>query len=354
MECIAEKHFLRFASQLARSPWLHSGYSDPQGYLPLRRAICRRLRRLQGITVRPEQVVVTSGLIQSLNLLAEVLFEPGDTVWVETPGYPAAEEIFCFRGLKTAPAAADASGLDVARAAREAPRAKGVFLASASQYPLGVPLAEDRAGALLDWAAGSEGWIIEDGTDGFLSLEGHPWQSLLQRAGNEECVIFVESFSLLISPAFKMGYIVLPEAFAEVCTAVKFLSDRSSGEGSQALLAEFLDSDAYDSFYRRISRRYRHRFGVLKNCVMERLTPYGRLMPAQFGCRAAFELTAPVRDAELSSILAGEGIPLRTISACCRGEVRKNGLILGFGTSTEKEIRDAVEHIARACEHLCG
>lgn len=347
---IAEKHFLRFAAQLARSPWLHRSYSDPQGYLPLRHAICRRLLKTQGVRVRPEQVVVTSGFVQSLSLLAEILFDPNDAIWLEDPGYATIYEIFRFRNRTTCPVPVDLQGFDIEKALEVSPQAKGVCLSPASQYPLGTPLSDNRAAALLDWAHRTDGWIIEDGTDGVISLGGSPYRSLLGRAGNSETVAYVESFSLLISPSLRIGYIVLPEAFAEVCTAAKYLSDRGSAESSQALLAEFLDSDSYDSFVRRLNRRYRQRFDLLRTVAEESLRPYGRLRPALFGCRVALELSAPVDDKALCADLARDGILLQPISTTCRGNAKMNGLILGFGTSSESEIRSGVMKIAEYCE----
>lgn len=354
MNCIAEKHFLRFAAQLARSPWLHHTYSDPQGYLPLRHAICRRLFKSQGIQVRPEQVVVTSGFVQSLSLLAEVLFAPGDTIWMEEPGYMTIDSIFRFRNLTVTPVSVDVLGFDVEKALELNPHAKGVCLSPASQYPMSVAMSDNHASALLDWARRDGGWIIEDGTDSVISLGGHPYRSLLQRAGKDETVVYVDSFSLQISPSFRVGYIVLPEAFSEVCTAVKYLSDRGSAENTQALLAEFLDSDSYESFIRRLNRRYRQRFEMLRANAEETLSPYGKLWPAQFGCRVAFELSVPVSDRALCAELAKDGILLQPLSASCRDGMKMNGLLLGFGTSSEEEIRYGVRRIAEHCEGLLG
>lgn len=207
---------------------------------------------------------MTSGLVQSLSLLAEVLFEPGDAVWVENPGYTTVEEVFRFSGLKTVPVPVDDGGLDLERALEIDRRAKGVFVSSASQYPLSVPLVEKRAQDLLDWASATGGWIIEDRTDGILSLENPNVRPSLQWPEFRDGLVYVESFSLLIAPDFRLGYIVLPQAFAETCTAAKFLTDRSLGEAAQAVLAEFLDSEFYDGFIRRLNRRYRQRFSMLK------------------------------------------------------------------------------------------
>ena len=352
MECIAEKHYLRFAAQLARSPWLHSSYSDPQGYLPLRHAVCRRLRRSQGISIDPARVVITTGLVQGLSLLAEVLFSPSDVVWVENPGYPTVWETLEYRGLTAAAVPTDAEGINVRQALAQAPNARGVFVSTASQYPLGAALSEARGAELLDWAQRTGGWIVEDGTDGAISLGGRPYRSLFQASGAAECVAYVESFSLLIAPGIRAGYIVLPEAFAEVCAAAKYLTDRTTNESTQALLAEFLDSDVYESFWRRFNRRYRQRYDALCAAVHERLAPFGALLPAEYGCHAAFVLKSPISDAALSGALAGEGIRVRPLSMCCRDEVNVRGLLLGFGTTGEEQIREAVGRIAAHCERL--
>ncbi len=352
MELIADKNFLRLSAQLARSPWLHNTYSDPQGYLPLRKAICVRLRESQGVMVKPEQVVITSGLIQTMSLLAQVLFNPGDTVWGEDPGYTTISEIFRFRGLLTAPVGVDENGADIERAMETSPHAKGIFISVASQYPMSVPLADERAEALLDWSRRTGGWIIEDGTDGMISLTGKPYVSLFHRAGGVNRVIFTESFSLLIAPGLRLGYVVLPAPFAEVCTAVRYLSDRSSAERSQALLADFLNSDFYNSFARRLARHYKQCYGVLRSQVQNRLAPYGRLWPAKFGCHVAFELTTPIEDTALSERLAEKGIPLKTLSSFCEGEKNVNGLLLGFGTSSKKEIIEAIDCIATVCDDM--
>lgn len=352
MECIAEKHFLRFAAQLARSPWLHNSYSDPQGYLPLRHAICRKLRQFQGLIVHPEQIVITNGLIQSINLLSEILFEPEDPIWIENPGYSTVEDTLRFRNLNPISVPVDLKGFDTAKALAVNPNAKGVFLSSASQYPLSIAMEENRAQALLEWARQTRGWIIEDGTDGIISLSGKPFCSLLKQNEMHDGVIYIESFSLQIAPGFRMGYIVVPETFAKVCTAAKFLTDRNTGESSQALLAEFLDSDVYDSYIRRLNRRYRQRYAVLQMAVEEKLSSYGELLPAQYGCRVVFSITAPISDLELCSELSKAGIHLRALSACCRGEAFVNGVILGFGTSSESEIWKAVGCIGHCCAKL--
>ena len=217
-----------------------------------------------------------------------------------------------------------------------------------------MPLSEKRATALLDWARRCNGWVIEDATDSVIRLAGRPYCSLLQRAENDETVVYVESFSLQISPSFRVGYMILPEAFAEVCTAAKYLSDRNSAETSQALLSEFLDSDSYSSFIRRLNRRYRERYELLRTTAEEMLRPYGRLWSAEFGCRVAFELSVPVNDKDLCAYLRKEGILLQPLSSCCFDNAKINGLILGFGTSSEEEIRCAVERIACLCENLAG
>jgi GntR family transcriptional regulator/MocR family aminotransferase len=147
-------------------------YGDPAGYAPLREAIAAYLGEARAVRCEPSQVIVVTGAQQAVDLAARVLLDPGDTAWVEDPGYQGARGALIAAGIRLAPVPVDGEGLDVQRGARSAHGARLVYVTPSHQYPLGVTMSLNRRLALLEWASASGAWILED--DYASTVRGRP------------------------------------------------------------------------------------------------------------------------------------------------------------------------------------
>jgi GntR family transcriptional regulator/MocR family aminotransferase len=186
------------------------GQGDPQGYLPLRKAIAEYVGPARGVRCDAHQIIVTSGTQQALDLIARMLLDPGDAVWLEDPGYPGARFAFRAAGARIIPVPVDRQGLVVAHAAAQCPDARLAYVTPANQFPLGATMSPRRRVELLDWAASHNAWIIEDEYDAEYRYTGPPVPSLqsLDRSG---CVIYVGTFTKMLfnswaSSFFRSGF----------------------------------------------------------------------------------------------------------------------------------------------------
>ena len=186
-----------------------TGYPPPQGLPELRAQIAAHLAATRGLLADPANIVVTAGTQQALRIAAELLLDPGDTAWVEDPGYIAGRGALLAAGATPVPVLSDAEGLDVAAGIQRAPDARLALVAPSHATPLGGALPIGRRLALLDWAGRANAWILEDDCDSEFRWSGHPLPPLatLDRAGR---VIYCGTFSKTLAPALRLGFAVVP------------------------------------------------------------------------------------------------------------------------------------------------
>jgi GntR family transcriptional regulator/MocR family aminotransferase len=177
--------------------------------LPLREALAEYLRAARAVRCEPEQVVITAGTQQGVDLAIRVLFEPGDEAWVEDPGYPPSRLALAAAGVRTRPVPVDAQGLDVRAGLRGAPHARAAFVTPSNHYPLGVVLSMPRRLELLAWARATGAWIVEDDFDSEFRYAGRPLASL-QGLDDGERVIYVGTFNKVLFAGLRLGFVVVP------------------------------------------------------------------------------------------------------------------------------------------------
>jgi GntR family transcriptional regulator / MocR family aminotransferase len=182
---------------------------DPAGYAPLRRAIAGYLAIARGISCSTRQIFITAGYQGALSLVSRTLLAPGDAVWFENPGYFWARDALAMAGAAIIPVPVDRDGLDVRFAAKRAPKARLAVVTPSHQCPLGVTLSLPRRLELLAWAAKTGAWVIEDDYDSEFRYLGRPLPALksLDDAGR---VLYAGSFSKVISPGLRLGYLIVP------------------------------------------------------------------------------------------------------------------------------------------------
>jgi GntR family transcriptional regulator/MocR family aminotransferase len=230
----------RVASRVYRNaPRSLYGQGDPARYQPLRRAIAEYVGRSRGVRCSPEQVVVTSGAQQALDLLARLLLDADDEVLMEDPGYPGASQAFHVAGAKVIPIPVDSEGLQVGKGIELAPRARVAYVTPANQFPLGTVMSAKRRVELLGWAIRSGAWIIEDEYDAEYRYFGKPVASLhsMDTSGS---VLYVGTFTKMLFNALRLGFVVLPERLVETFERARSYMDRHPATLDQAVLAEFI------------------------------------------------------------------------------------------------------------------
>jgi GntR family transcriptional regulator/MocR family aminotransferase len=194
----------RIAARRARTfrSWLQTD-DDGRGYRPLREAIADYLGSSRGVRCSSGQVIVVSGVQQALDLLARLLLKQGDPVWMEDPGYFGATIAFANAGAQLIPVPVDEHGLSVSAGQRVCPRAKGVYVTPAHQFPLGMTMSLERRMAILKWASRTGAFVIEDDYDSEYRFEGRPVPAM-QSLDRESNVIFIGSFNKLLFRRFAL------------------------------------------------------------------------------------------------------------------------------------------------------
>jgi GntR family transcriptional regulator/MocR family aminotransferase len=331
-------------------------YGDPAGYAPLREAIAAYLGEARAVRCEAAQVIVVTGAQQAVDLAARVLLDPGDTAWVEDPGYPGARGALVAAGIRPAPVPVDAEGLDVRHGARHAAGARLVYVTPSHQYPLGVTMSLHRRLALLEWASRSGAWILEDDYDSEYRYAGRPLAALqgLDAAGR---VIYAGTFSKVLFPALRLGYLVVPGELVDAFVAARALADRHSPSVTQAALADFIDGGHFARHIRRTRALYAERQAALVRAAGRALDGLLEVGPAEAGMHLMGWLPEGVDDRAAARAALGreiDALPLSGYRARPAGRGARGGLMLGYAAYTPRELEDACARLAPALRTVRG
>lgn len=281
---------------------LHHG--PTRGLPALREAIAAHVGLTRGVKCAAEQVVITAGTQQSLDLIARLVLDEGDRVWMEDPGYTAITQLLRACGAQVIGVPVDEEGLDCAAGSRRARLAKLAYVTPSCQFPLGNTLSLQRRLDLLRWAGESGALIFEDDYDSQLGFADRPLVALqsLDRTG---CVVYSNSFSKMLFPSLRLGFIVVPERLVDAVTAARSVLQRFPSMLEQAVLAEFISAGHMEQHMRRMRELYTMRLQTLTETVRREIPDVMDLAPVRSGlqvvgwlgkgidelaaCRAAFE-----------------------------------------------------------------
>jgi GntR family transcriptional regulator/MocR family aminotransferase len=327
------------------------GYADPAGYEPLRDAIAQHLRAARHLRCTAKEIIVMSGSQQSLDLLARVLIDPGEAVWVEEPGYVGARGAFIAAGARLVPVPVDRSGLNVEAGIALEPNPRLIFISPSRQHPLGVTMSLERRQDLLAFAERSGAWIIEDDYDSEFRYRGSPLPAV-QSLDRSERVIYLGTFSKTLLPSFRLGFMAVPETLAAAFANAKGVIDRHPPLLEQMTLLEFMRKGQFAAHVRRMRRLYEDRQTVLIEEIEAKTSGFLRIEPADTGMHLIGYLPPGVDDLEFCAAARAKGISLRPLSACFMAEPRQSGVILGFAAIPPKRIRWGVEQLAAVIDDL--
>jgi GntR family transcriptional regulator / MocR family aminotransferase len=319
-------------------------YGDRTGFRLLRETLASYLRTARSLHCEAEQVMIVAGSQQALEISARVLLDPGSSVWVEQPGYRLAQDAFVLNGCNLVPVPIDEEGLDVAAGIRRCPEARAALVTPSHQYPLGVTMSASRRFQLLEWAQATGSWIIEDDYDSEYRYESLPIASL-QGLDASARVIYVGTFSKVLFPALRLGYIVIPPDLIEAFLTVRWAMDLGPPSFYQEVLADFIGEGHFARHIRRMRVLYRERRSALVESIREELGTMVEVLGGEAGMHLTVTLPNKIHDLEIAERAARENLWLWPLSPNYLGEATRSGFVLGFGGTEVAEIPGAVRKL---------
>jgi GntR family transcriptional regulator/MocR family aminotransferase len=322
-------------------------YPDPAGHHPLREMIAAYLGLSRGITISADQVWVTGGFQGALSLITSAVLRPGDAVCVEDPGYPPARDALLAARARLVPVPVDSHGMHVETAIEHAPKACMVLVTPTHQSPLGVSLSLERRLALLTWAASSGAWVLEDDYDSEFRYTGHPLPAL-KSLDHADRVLFAGSFSKVLFPGLRLGYLVVPDALTEDIARANRLLQAGQPILEQRVVASFMA----EGHFARHLRRMRSLYAARRNALAEALS-------ATFGYRVKLALQAggmhliarfadAIDDNELARRALAHGLVPTALSSLTVRHACGTGLLLSFTNIPATEAPTMAARLAAA------
>ncbi|HTK00667.1 MAG TPA: PLP-dependent aminotransferase family protein [Bordetella sp.] len=312
-------------------------YAPGGGYPPLRRAIANYLRVSRGTTCAPEQIIVTTGIHQSIDLAIRLLCDVGDEVWVEDPCYWGVRNLLLSSGLNPVPIAVDAEGMNPSP--RQLSRPPRLIICTPShQYPLGCVMSLQRRRMLLEYARAHGAWIIEDDYDSEFRYGVGPLAPL-QGLDQDGQVIYVSSFSKVLFPGMRVGYMVVPEAIADLCAKGIAELYREGQMMAQATLGEFIDGGHLASHIRRMRTLYQQRRDALLQAIQDTYEDRLPVLGGDAGLHLVLGLPDTADDTDVARRAEAAGIMVRALSGYYASRrAARGGLILGYACVPQARI----------------
>lgn len=328
------------ARELRPSASAARGLGHPAGHGGLRAAIARHIGLSRAVRASADDVVVTNGIQQALDLICRVMVGPGDGVAVEDPGYPPARMLFRSLGATVVEVPVDAEGLCV-DALPDGVRV--VYVTPSHQFPLGMPMSLRRRMALVEWAGRHGAVVIEDDYDSEFRFGGRPIDPLqsVDRAGH---VIYVGSFSKVMLPSLRLGFLVAPAPLRDALRAAKYVTDWSTSLPTQAALARFIDDGLLARHIRRMRQEYAARHERITTALTQDFPARLDVVPSSAGLHVTAYATGDL--AELVGRARASGVALHTLSEVAMSPSVRPGLVFGYGAIAAPDIGPALRRLA--------
>lgn len=343
-------------SRLLRQAWQNPNEREcldlpAEGHLRLRREIASFLGAVRGLVCAADDVVVTSGTSGALDVVSRMILDPGDEVWVEEPGFIEARWALTAAGAKLVPIPVDDKGLVVAEGIRRAPRAKLIVVTPSHQYPLGVGMHLERRLELLDWANRNDVWVIEDDYNSEFRHQDSMIASLrsLDREGR---VIYFGTFSKIMMPNLRLGYMVAHRRFIDSFAKGRARIDVHTSGVGQLALAEFMREGHLLRHLRGMRRIYAARRSALIEAIEQSMPDDLAVSSAVTGLHLVALFTpsmqARLSDREAAARLKQAGLHVQPLSQNFLETPTREGLVLGYGRLAVEDARPMLTRIA-AC-----
>lgn len=326
-------------------------YQDTAGYRPLREAIAAYLGTARGVRCTSEQIMIVSGSQGGLDLVARVLLDAGDAAWVEDPGYPGIRGALVASGARIIPVPIDAEGLDLRVALSRCPEAKLAYVTPSHQYPLGGTMSLSRRLALLDWAARAQAWIVEDDYDGEFRYRGRPLPAL-QGLRPDGRVVYLGTFSKVLFPALRIGYLIIPPALVDAFRMMRRVVDTHPPALEQAVLADFIAEGHFARHIRRMRTLYAARARTLVEAAQIHLKGLLDVVPPSGGLNALGWLPPGMDDRLAAERAAVYGVSVLPISNYALEPLPRGGFMMGFSEVGEAAIHEGARRLGNVLRSL--
>ena len=323
-------------------------YQEAAGYRPLREAVAAQITLTRQVHCTAEQVLITAGFQGGFNLSLKLLVNEGAEVWVEDPGYLGARGALVAAGATLIPVPVDREGLVVAAGIARAPQARLAYVTPSHQSPLGVTMSVARRLTLLEWAKRADAYIVEDDYDSEYRYEGRPLAALqtLDAAGR---VIYIGTFSKVLFPSLRIGYLILPPPLVQAFITLRTYVDSSPTLLEQRVLAAFIRDGHYERHLRRTRKLYAER----RSNLLEALKPLPLEVdsPAA-GLHCVAWLPPEIEDSAVVQAAAAQGLELLAVSHYCLEPRERQGLLLGFASAHQEAMQDGVRRLTAALAEI--
>jgi len=334
----------REAARAGNDYW---GFGPSNGLAVLREAIAAHASSMRAARCSPEQVIVVTSTQQALELAAKVLANPGESGWVETPGYQPAGHCLRAAGVQVIAVPVDEQGLNVTRGRELGGNARLAYVTPAHQYPLGYEMSLQRRKELMAWACEADAYVLEDDYDGDYRYEGRPIASL-QGIDASGRVIYVGSFNKILFPGLRIAYAIVPEQLIGAFIDAKHVADGHTGNLIQGVLAAFINEGHLARHLRKTRAIYdERRLAFLEEARV--LAAVLELGPARAGMHVTglFRDTGPGRrdDRAVAAECARAGVDVHPLSKY--GAMDRGGLVFGFAGASREACRSGLEVVRR-------
>jgi GntR family transcriptional regulator / MocR family aminotransferase len=326
-------------------------YGELLGLPALRETIADYLRTARSLHCDAEQIMIVSGSQQALEVSARALLDPGTSVWVEEPGYPLAREVFALAGARVIPVPVDSDGMNVSAGIKLARKAQMAYVTPSHQFPLGHTMSASRRLQLLEWAEEAGAWILEDDYDSEYRYESPPVASL-QGLDTNARVIYIGTFSKILFPALRLGYMVVPKDQIDRFKSTRRAMDLGPPTLHQQVLADFIAEGHFARHIRRMRGIYRERRSALVEGIRRELPPGVEVLGSEAGMHLT--ITLPIKVGGRNGVNVDREISLRAfeqelwmwpLSATYIGAAPRPGFILGFGSTRLEDIPRGVRKL---------
>lgn len=334
-------------------PLSHMGYGHPAGGPQLRELIAQYLRHARGLKCDPSQIVITLGAQQAIMICSALLLRPEDEVVIENPCYWAAAGAFSCLGVKMHGIGVDDEGLLTGQL-QHIPKARMAYVSPSCQYPTGATLSMGRRMEILQWAEQNKAWIIEDDYDGEYRYSGTPLTPLAA-IDQSNRVLYIGSFSKVMYPGLRLGYLVAPKQLVEQFLLVRTMASRQPPMNDQMAMALFLSEGHFQQHSRRMRRAALARRDALLDAWNQHLSHIGHMPQVSSGLHVTIRLANLETEQRLIAQALSVGIEITPLSASwlpdnSMGQTGRYGLVLGFACVKVPDIVLAVEALKRAWE----
>jgi GntR family transcriptional regulator / MocR family aminotransferase len=321
-------------------------YASNRGDADLRKAIAAYLCDFRAARCHSDQIIIAAGMQQVMLITAMALLNPGETTWIEDPGFHQVRRAFALAGATVVPRPVDQEGIVIARSPKELlPRV--IFVTPSHQFPLGVTMSFQRRTALLDFARASDAFVLEDDYNSEFRFNGPPLPCL-QGLDSSGRVIYAGTMSKILYPSLRLGYLVVPEQFVDSIAKIRSAMDQHSPAIDQATLARFITEGFFLSHIKRMRKLYLERRDFFIEQFNKLLGDRFVLQIPEAGLHFVAWLRREADFARVARVRAEIGVKPPSLAFFCVQAKLKPAFVFGFAAWTPAQIRESLVKLASA------